>query len=135
VVVGELFRVHPDVEKAYDLDNAYVCELDFDKIPHTLKTAKKSSKYQASFRDLSIIMPQEMSYSKVKSVIDSCEISELIRFYPVDRYSDESLGENMSLSLRFVLQSQEKTLEEEDITSSMDAILDSLKNELGIGLR
>ncbi len=135
VVVGELFRVHPDVEKAYDLNNAYVCELDFDKIPHALKVAKKSSKYQASFRDLSIIMPKEMSYSKVKSAIDTCEIDELIRFYPVDKYSDEALGENMSLSLRFVLQSQEKTLEEEDITSSMDKILDSLKNELGVGLR
>ena len=134
-VVGELFRVHPDVEKSYDLDNAYVCELDFDKIPHELKTAKKSSKYQASFRDLSIIMPKEMSYSRVKSAIDSCEINELIRFYPVDKYSDENLGENMSLSLRFVLQSQDKTLEEEDITSSMDRILDSLKNELGVGLR
>jgi len=134
-VVGELFRVHPDVEKAYDLDNAYVCELDFDKIPHELKTAKKSSKYQASFRDLSVIMPQDMSYSKVKSAIESCEIDELIRFYPVDKYSDEALGENMSLSLRFVLQSQEKTLEEDDITSSMDRILDSLKSELGVGLR
>ena len=134
-VVGELFRLHPDVEKSYDLDNTYLCELDFKKIPYALKTAKKSSKYQASFRDLSIIMPQEMSYAKVKSAIDSCEIDELIRFYPVDKYSDDSLGENMSLSLRFVLQSQEKTLEEEDITSSMDRILDSLKNELGIGLR
>jgi len=134
-VVGELFRVHPDVEKAYDLDNAYVCELDFDKIPYTLKVAKKSSKYQASFRDLSIIMPQNMSYSKIKSAIDSCEINELIRFYPVDKYSDETLGDNMSLSLRFVLQSQEKTLEEEDITSSIDRILDSLQSELGVGLR
>lgn len=134
-VVGELFRVHPDVEKNYDLDNAYVCELDFDKIPYALQTAKKSSKYQASFRDLSVIMPQNMNYSKVKSVIDSCDIDELIRFYPVDKYSDEALGENMSLSLRFVLQSQEKTLEEEDITSSMDKILDSLSSELGIGLR
>jgi len=135
IVIGELFRVHPDVEKAYDLDNTYVCELDFDKIPHELKVAKKSSKYQASFRDLSIIMPKEMSYSKVKAVIEASEITNLIRFYPVDKYSDETLGENMSLSLRFVLQSQEKTLEEEDITSSMDAILNSLNSELGIGLR
>jgi len=134
-VIGELFRVHPDVEKSYDLDNAYVCELDFDKIPYTLKTAKKSSKYQASFRDLSVIMPQSMSYTTVKEVIEKSEIPNLIRFYPVDKYSDDSLGDNMSLSLRFVLQSEEKTLEEEDITSSMDTILDSLKTELGIGLR
>ena len=134
-VVGELFRVHPDVEKSYDLDNAYVCELDFDKIPHTLKTAKKSSKYQASFRDLSIIMPKDMSYEKVKAVIEDAEIINLIRFYPVDKYSDETLGENMSLSLRFVLQSIAKTLEEEDINNVMDNILGQLGSKLGVGLR
>ena len=134
-VVGELFRVHPNVEKAYDLSDTYMCELDFAKIPYTLKTAKKSSKYQASFRDLSVIMPKAMSYESVKSVIEANASKELIRFYPVDRYSDESLGDDMSLSLRFVLQSEEKTLEEDDITSTIDAILNSLQSELGIGLR
>jgi len=130
-----LFRIHPNVEKEYDLDTTYVCELDFDKLPYALKTAKKSSKYQASFRDLSVIVPQEMKYESIKSVIEKAATKELVRFYPVDRYSDESLGDNVSLSLRFVLQSDEKTLEEEDITTSIDAILDSLNNELGIGLR
>jgi len=135
VVVGELFRVHPDVEKNYDLDNTYVCELDFDKIPHKLKIAKKYSKYQASFRDLSVIMPQSMSYEKIKEVILQSQITNLIRFYPVDKYSDESLGKNMSLSIRFVLQSDAKTLEEEDINKVMDTILGELASKLGIGLR
>jgi phenylalanyl-tRNA synthetase beta chain len=134
-IVGELFRVHPSVEKEYNLDATYMCELDFDKLPHTLKVAEKTSKYQASFRDLSIIMPQEMSYEDIKNVIENNATKELIRFYPVDKYSDETLGENMSLSLRFVLQSNEKTLEEDDITSSMEAILSALKTELGVGLR
>jgi phenylalanyl-tRNA synthetase beta chain len=134
-VVGELFRVHPEVEKSYDLDVTYVCELDFEKISYTLKTAAKTSKYQASFRDLSVIMPREMSYDLVKSAIESCASNEIIRFYPVDKYSDSSLGENVSLTLRFVLQSNEKTLEEEDITSSMSTILQTLNTKLGIGLR
>jgi phenylalanyl-tRNA synthetase beta chain len=123
------------VEKNYDLDETYVCELDFEKIAHTLKVANKSSKYQASFRDLSVIMPQDMPYEKVKQAIELSASDEIIRFYPVDRYSDSALGENMSLTLRFVLQSHEKTLEEEDITSSMNKILERLNTHLGIGLR
>jgi phenylalanyl-tRNA synthetase beta chain len=134
-VVGELFRVHPSVEDSYDLDITYMCELDFEKLPCSLKTAKQTSKYQASFRDLSIVMPKEMSYAKVKSVIDSSATKELVRFYPVDKYSDELLGDNMSLSIRFVLQSFDKTLEEDDITKSMDSVLNALKNELGLGIR
>jgi phenylalanyl-tRNA synthetase beta chain len=134
-VVGELFRVHPNVEKEYDLDVTFMCELDFSKIPYALKIAQKTSKYQASFKDLSLVMPKEMSYEKVKNVIQNTDITNLVRFYPVDKYSDEALAENMSLSVRFVLQSTEKTLEEEDITSAMDSILEALKSELGIGLR
>lgn len=133
--IGELFRVHPNVEDSYDLDVTYMCELDFEKLSYTLKTASKSSKYQASFKDLSIIMPQNMNYEKIKTTIDSADVNNLIRFYPVDKYSDDSLGDDMSLSIRFVLQSNDKTLEDEDITSSMESILDALKSELGVGLR
>ncbi len=133
--IGELFRVHPDVEKAYDLENTYLCELDFDKIPYELKTAIKTSKYQASNKDLSIIMPKSMNFQEVKNIINNAKIPSLINFYPVDKYTDESLGDNMSLSIRFILQSAQKTLEEDDITSSMDMILNALKKELGIGLR
>jgi len=134
-VIGELFRVHPTVEKDYDLDITFMCELDFAKIPYGLKIAQKTSKYQASFKDLSLIMPNDMSYEKVKAVIKNAEITNLVRFYPVDKYSDEALGDSISLSIRFVLQSIEKTLGEEDITSVMDTILEVLKSELGIGLR
>jgi len=135
ISVGEMFRVHPTVEDSYDLDSTYMCELEFEKLPYGLKIAQKSSKYQVSFRDLSIIMPKDMSYEIVKGAIEKSSSNELVRFYPVDKYSDESLGENMSLSIRFVLQSFEKTLEEDDITSSMDNVLEVLKNDLGIGLR
>jgi len=133
--VGELFRVHPNVENDYDLDVTYMCEVDFEKLPYSLKTATKSSKYQVSFKDLSIIMPQDMNYEKIKTTIDSADINNLIRFYPVDKYSDDNLGDDMSLSIRFVLQSNDKTLEDEDITSSMESILSVLKSELGVGLR
>lgn len=133
--IGELFRVHPEVEESYDLGATFMCEIDFEKLAFGLKTAKISSKYQASFRDLSIVMPKEMSYEKVKNIIEKSATDELVRFYPVDKYSDATLGENMSLTLRFVLQSYEKTLEEEDISKSMSTILNSLNSELGITIR
>jgi phenylalanyl-tRNA synthetase beta chain len=135
VRVGELFKVHPEVESEYDLEDTYMCELDFNELAYKLKIAQKSSKYQASFRDLSLLVPNDVSYEQIKTIITSNSTKELVRFYPVDKYSDESLGENTSLSLRFVLQSDEKTLEEEDITNAMESVLTALKDELEIGLR
>ena len=135
VVVGELFKLHPTVQKVYDLDVTYMCELDFSQLQFGLKTAQKRSKYQASFRDLSLLVPKKISYEQIKDVIEKHATDELIRFYPVDRYEDESLGDNISLSLRFVLQSDEKTLQEEDITKAMESILQGLQTTFGIGLR
>ncbi|MEA1955194.1 MAG: phenylalanine--tRNA ligase subunit beta [Campylobacterota bacterium] len=133
--IGEVFKLHPSVQKEYDLDDTFLCELDFEKLQFQLKKAKSTSKYQASFRDLSIIIPKSMKYEAIKSVIEDNATDELIRFYPVDKYSDESLGENISLSIRFMLRSDEKTLEEEDILKSMDSILNALELELKVGLR
>jgi phenylalanyl-tRNA synthetase beta chain len=130
-----MFKLHPNVQNDYDLEDTFLCEIDFEKLSFELKTAKATSKYQASFRDLSIIAPKSMTYDTIKNVIENNATTELIRFYPVDKYSDESLGDKVSLSIRFMLRSDEKTLEEEDITSAMDSILDALDKELGIGLR
>lgn len=133
--VGEIFKLHPNVADEYDLDDTFMCEIEFSKVPYELKTAKSRSKYQASFRDLSIVMPKTLTYTEVINVIQENATDELVRFYPVDKYEDESLGDNISLSIRFVLQSDEKTLEEEDITTAMDKIVNAFHSELGIELR
>ena len=57
-------------------------------------------------------------------------IKELIDFYPIDIYD---LGENNSLTIRFVIQG-EKTLTDEEINAIMEKILKVL-NDKGIELR
>lgn len=134
-VIGELFKLHPSISEAFDLEETFLCEVDFASLEYGIKSAKSYSKYQASFRDLSVVMPSSMNYAEIETVIEANRSAEIIRFYPVDRYSDEKLGDNISLSLRFVLQSEAKTLEEEDITSAMSSVLTALESELGLTLR
>lgn len=132
---GELFRIHPNIEQEFDLAQTFVCELNTDKLPYALVEAKAYSKYQASFRDLSLLVSKSVSYETIKSVIEKHVSEQVRRFYPVDRYVSEALGDQMSLTLRFVLQSDEKTLEEEDITAAMEWVLNGLNEELGVSLR
>ena len=134
-IIGELFRLHPNLQEALDLPVTYLCEIDFDALPYGLVKAETYSKFQASHRDLSLVMPQTLPYARIAEVIETGKQAEVIRFYPVDRYQDESMGELMSLTVRFVLRSEEKTLEEEEITSAMDGILAALNTELGVTLR
>jgi phenylalanyl-tRNA synthetase beta chain len=132
---GELFRLHPQVEEEFYLAQTFMCELSMDVLPYALIEAQPYSKYQASYRDLSVLISKEVSYETIKTVIEKHVSPQIRRFYPVDRYVSESLGDQMSLTLRFVLQSDEKTLEEEDINAAMEWILGGLRDELGAGLR
>jgi phenylalanyl-tRNA synthetase beta chain len=132
---GELFRLHPQVEEEFDLAQTFMCEIKTDCLPYGLIEAQPYSKFQASSRDLSILISKEVSYENIKAVIEKHRSSQVQRFYPVDRYVSESLGDQMSLTLRFVLQSDEKTLEEEDITAAIEGILSGLRDELGVSLR
>lgn len=135
VKIGEVFTLHPTLQEELDLPRTVLFEGDFDALPYASVAAKPYSKFQASFRDLSLVMPKAMAYEKLSHVIEANRSKEIVRFYPVDRYTDASLGDQVSLTLRFVLQSQEKTLEEEDITSAMQGVLDALQSGLGITLR
>ncbi len=133
--IGELFSVHPLVTKAFDLEETFLCEVDFEALRMELKTAKKISRYQASMRDLSLLISNDLPYSDIKEVIEDSKPASIVRYYPVDRYTDEKLGEKTSLTLRFVLQSDEKTLEEAEINEAMERILAALQDRLAITLR
>jgi len=133
--VGYISKLHPSISAQYDLPSTFIAEIDFELLKDTLVKAEQVSKFQSSKRDLSIITPKSMQYSKIKTIINKIEDVNIKQFNLVDIYSDDKLGDSESLTIRFVLQKDDKTMEEEDITSTMDNILDALNTELGIGLR
>ncbi|QDF27941.1 phenylalanine--tRNA ligase subunit beta [Halarcobacter anaerophilus] len=133
--VGFISKLHPRVCDDYDLSNTFIAEIDFEKIKNDLTKVEAFSKFQSSKKDLSIVTPKSMEYKEIKEVIDSIKDKNIKQYNLIDIYSDEKLGENESLTIRFVLQNDDKTLEEEDITSTMNNILDTLNNKLGISLR
>ena len=134
-VIGFISKLHPSAATNYDLSDTFIAEINFDKIKNELIKTNSYSKFQSSKKDLSIITPKSMEYMSIKNVINSINDENIKQFNLIDIYSDEKLGENESLTIRFVLQNDSKTLEEEDITRSMNKILETLKEKLDIGLR
>ncbi len=133
-IIGCIGRVHLDVEKEYNLPTTYVCEIDFDNLDFKKKSVKPYSKYPSLERDFSFLVPKDMSYATIKEIISSNLSKEVVRFYPIDIFESDDLGENISLTVRFILQSYDKTLNDQDISKALAPILKSLK-EKGIELR
>jgi phenylalanyl-tRNA synthetase beta chain len=71
----------------------------------------------------------------LRNAIESANFPGLIRFYPIDRFESESLGENVSLTLAFWFQNDKRTLEDKEIQESIDAIQAHLQKTLGVGIR
>ncbi len=136
-IAGRVFKLHPKVAKDYDLNDTYMCELDFDAVIDKHKNAKELSNFQAVNKDLSILVDKELRFFDVAKELnwlkDRIEIFK--DFYPLDIYSDESLGNKNSLTIRFTLQSNSATLNDEEIESVMGKILETLKSKFGAELR
>jgi len=128
--VGVLAKLHPKIAKEFDIDDTYFAEIDLDKLENNVKLAKDINKFPKVTRDLSLVVEKSVPYKEVFEIIDALNIPELIDFYPIDIYD---LGENNSLTVRFVIQG-EKTLTDDEINAIMEKILEALKNK-GIGLR
>ncbi|MGA1939763.1 phenylalanine--tRNA ligase subunit beta [Arcobacter sp. YIC-310] len=134
-IVGYISKLHPSVAEDYDLNDTFIAEINFDEIANELIKVDTYSKFQTSKKDLSIIAPKSLKYREIKDVINSINDKNIKQFNLIDIYNDEKLGENESLTIRFVLQNDEKTLEEEDITKSMDSVLKALEEKLSITIR
>lgn len=135
VDVGYISRVHLGVEKKLDLSRTYVCELDMSALPYERKEAIAYSKFPESIRDLSLMVPKDMSFSKLKKYICSTAPKEMIKLYPIDIYEDESFGDRISLTIKLHFRSVEKTLEDEEIVSMIEDIIKSVQEKFGIAVR
>ena len=134
-VCGFVSKLHPTVEDAFDLPVTFIAELDFDAVMPRHINATPISKFQGVYKDLSVVIDKSVSYSHVAKVLAGIDAPMLKSYYPVDIYEDEKLGDQKSLTIRFVIQSMEKTLKDSDTEAVLQRIMQALQEECGATLR
>jgi len=131
--VGYLSKLHPNTE--FEIPTTYIATIDVEPLIPAKKEARAISNFQAVTRDLSVLIPKDVTFEAIKEILDTIEIENLRSYYAVDIYEDESLQNQKSLTLRFVIQSDEKTLQDEDLNPIMDQILKVLEDKAKAKLR
>jgi phenylalanyl-tRNA synthetase beta chain len=134
-VCGFMTKLHPTVQEAYGIPETFLAELDFDALLPEHINAKPISKFQGVYKDLSVVIDKSMRYYEVAKVLNGLDLLMLKGSYPVDIYEDEKLGDQKSLTIRFFIQSMEKTLEDSDIEAVMSKIMVALEKECNAELR
>ena len=134
--IGCIYKLHPTVANDFDIPaDTFICEVSQEALSNEIIFASHISKFQSSRRDLSIVAPKTMEYKEIRKAIISLNIEEIKQFHLVDIYHDESLGESESLTISFVLQSEEKTFTEDEINEIMNSVITKLTTSLGLELR
>lgn len=137
--IGEIGEVHPLVREKYEIgERAYIAVMDF---PTVLKYASFDrkftgiAKYPAVTRDISMIVPKNVTAAMIENILtqrggkilESCSLFDIYEGAPI-------LPGYKSMAYSLVFRHPDKTMEEAEITSAMNKILNGLKG-LGIELR
>ena len=134
-VCGFISKLHPTVQESYGIPVTFIAELDFNALLPSHINAVPISKFQGVYKDLSVVIDKSMSYYSVAKVLNNLNLGMLKDSYPVDIYEDEKLGNKKSLTIRFFIQSMDKTLEDADIESVMSSIMGALETQCNAELR
>ncbi len=134
-VCGFISKLHPTVQESFGIPVTFIAEIDFDVLLPAHINVVAISKFQGVYKDLSIVIDKSMQYYNVAKVLNRLDLDMLKDIYPIDIYEDEKLGDKKSLTIRFFIQSMEKTLEDADIELLMGKIMSALENECEAELR
>jgi phenylalanyl-tRNA synthetase beta chain len=134
-VCGFLSKLHPTVAEDFGIPDTFIAELDFDALLPKHINSKPISKFQGVYKDLSVVIDKSMNYYEVAKVLNGLDLAMLKDVYPVDIYEDEKLGDKKSLTVRFFIQSMERTLEDADIEAVMSEVMSVLEDQCKAELR
>lgn len=138
VHVGWLGTLHPQVQKKLELNGTILMfELFLNSIVSGyVPNFKDISKFPEVRRDLAIIIGSDVGFADVERVAEKHAGEHLTALRAFDVYEGESLGEgNRSLALSLFWQHPERTLNEEEVHSLFNGVIEALQEELGATLR
>ncbi len=136
--VGVVGLIHPTVQKKYGVKfKTYVFEIEQSAISKTkVPVYSELSKFPANRRDIAVVVDENVQANDILSAIKGIS-SDLIRNVNLfDLYRGESVGENKkSLAISLILQHQDRTLEEAEISEVVSKVVKVLEEKYQAVLR
>ncbi|WP_120899742.1 phenylalanine--tRNA ligase subunit beta [Helicobacter pylori] len=132
-IIGVIAKIHPKVIQELDLFESYYAEIDASKLKRPAMLLKPFSIYPSSVRDLTLIIDENTAFSKIKKALKDAQIPNLSEILPLDIFKESD--NTIALSLRCVIHSLEKTLNDEEVNSAVQKALEILEKEFNASLK
>jgi len=143
-VVAFFGEIHPNILKKIDIKTESIVgfEIFLDNIKQNKKslndqkTQYKYSDYQKSERDFAFVLNKNFQVQKLIEIISNID-QDLIKAVKVfDVYEGENIPEGQkSIALNVIIQSSEKTLNDEDLEKINQLIISTVESKTGAKIR
>jgi len=137
-LVGYVGTLHPELERKFGLNSRtlifelLLSEILSSKIPESAAI----SRFPSNRRDIAVVVKEDVDVKNVLQLIEKVGGNYLIDLNLFDVYRGESIEQGFkSLAIALILQDDDKTLEEKDISDVVNRVVDSLKTQLNASLR
>ncbi|MGL2415072.1 phenylalanine--tRNA ligase subunit beta [Helicobacter pylori] len=132
-IIGTIAKIHPKVIQEWDLFESYYAEIDASKLKRPAMLLKPFSIYPSSVRDLTLIIDENTAFSRIKKALKNAQIPNLSEILPLDIFKESH--NSIALSVRCVIHSLEKTLNDEEVNSAVQKALEILEKEFNARLK
>ncbi len=132
-IIGVIAKIHPKVIQELDLFESYYAEIDAFKLKRPAMLLKPFSIYPSSVRDLTLIIDENTAFSRIKKALKDAQIPNLSEILPLDIFKESD--NTIALSVRCVIYSLEKTLNDEEVNSAVQKALEILEKEFNARLK
>ncbi|GAA7450176.1 phenylalanine--tRNA ligase subunit beta [Helicobacter pylori] len=132
-IIGVIAKIHPKVIRELDLFESYYAEIDASKLKRPAMLLKPFSIYPSSVRDLTLIIDKNTAFSGIKKALKDAQIPNLSEILPLDIFKESD--NTIALSVRCVIYSLEKTLNDEEVNSAVQKALEILEKEFNARLK
>lgn len=132
-IIGVIAKIHPKVIQELDLFESYYAEIDAFKLKRPAMLLKPFSIYPSSVRDLTLIIDENTAFSRIKKALEDAQIPNLSEILPLDIFKESN--NTIALSVRCVIHSLEKTLNDEEVNSAVQKALEILEKEFNARLK
>ena len=138
--LGVIGQIHPLVAEGYGISGeVYVAELDFTGLQSALAPERvfhSLPKFPTVSRDLALVCDEAMTVGMLEACIKKAggKLLRSIQLFDIYRGPGIAPGKK-SIAFSLELRADDRTLTDEDTTGVTNAVLEKLKNDLGVTLR
>jgi phenylalanyl-tRNA synthetase beta chain len=137
-VCGVIGKLHPQTQKAFDLDeSAYLFEIELKTLKNRkLPKFSSLSKFPIIRRDLAILVKESVTSTQIIDLIGQTAKNWLNNIVIFDVYRGKGIEPgHKSVAIGFTLQRNDRTFKDSEISKTMERIISALTEKLGAVLR